>query len=66
MENYDGDTFRAVYIVKFRSVVYVLDAFQKKSKKGRATPKHDIDRIKARLKLAGRHYKDNYAIAKRG
>ena len=63
--NHDGDTYRAVYTVKFKGVVYVLDAFQKKSKKGSATPKHDIDRIKTRLRIAERHYKDNYA-ARRG
>jgi phage-related protein len=66
VENHDGDTYRAVYTVKFKGAIYVLDAFQKKAKKGRATPKQDIDRIKARLKLAEQHYKDNYATAKRG
>ena len=66
VENHDGDTYRAVYTVKFKGVVYVLDAFQKKSKKGSATPKHDMDRVKARLKLAERHYKDNYEATKRG
>ena len=60
VEDHRGDTYRAVYTVKFKGVVYVLDAFQKKSKKGFATPKHDMDRIKARLKLAEQHYKDNY------
>jgi phage-related protein len=65
VENHDGNTYRAVYTVKFKGVVYVLDVFQKKSKKGSATPKHDIDRIEARLKLAEQHHKDNYA-AKRG
>ena len=63
--NHDGNTYRAVYTVKFKGVVYVLDAFQKKSKKGSGTPKHDIDRITSRLKLAEQHYKDTYA-AKRG
>jgi phage-related protein len=61
IEDHDGDTFRAVYTVKFRGVVYVLDAFQKKAKKGIATPKHDIDRVKSRLKIAEQHYEDNYA-----
>jgi phage-related protein len=42
-------------------VVYVLHAFQKKSKKGIATPQRDIDLIKARLKRAEQHYKENYA-----
>src|SRR5579863_5572557 len=43
VENFDRDTYRAVYTVKFAGVVYVLHAFQKKSKRGRATPQHDID-----------------------
>ena len=52
VDNYDGDTYRTVYKVKLAGVVYVLHAFQKKSKKGIATPKKDIDLIKKRLKLA--------------
>jgi hypothetical protein len=51
-----GSTYRAVYTVKFQGMVYVLHAFQKKSKKGIATPKHDIDLIKKRLKAATEHY----------
>ncbi|GMR18406.1 MAG: hypothetical protein BMS9Abin33_0817 [Gammaproteobacteria bacterium] len=43
---------RAVYTVKFEGYVYVLHCFQKKSKKGIATPKPDMDRIRARLKDA--------------
>ena len=50
--NDDGDTFRAVYTVRLESRVYVLDVFQKKSKAGIATPKHDLERIKRRLKQA--------------
>lgn len=42
--------------MKFADVVYVLDAFQKKSKQGKRTARHDIERIKARLKLAAEHY----------
>jgi phage-related protein len=60
VENFDGDTYRAVYTVKFAGVVYVLDAFQKKAKKGRATPKADMNRIKERLKLAEQHYQTHY------
>jgi len=60
IENFDGNTYRAAYTIKFKGVVYVLDAFQKKSKKGAKTPAHDMDRIKSRLKLAEQHYKDNY------
>ena len=56
VENHDGDTFRAVYTVRFGGVIYVLHAFQKKSKKGISTPRSDIDLIKQRLKQAEDHY----------
>ena len=52
IEDHDGSTYRAVYTVKFGKTIYVLHCFQKKSKKGIATPKQEIDLIKARLKLA--------------
>lgn len=52
VDDYDGDTYRAVYTVKFAERVYVLHAFQKKSKKGIRTPKQDIDLIRDRLRLA--------------
>ncbi|NOR70355.1 MAG: addiction module toxin RelE [Methylomarinum sp.] len=52
VESYHGDTYRAVYTVKFEGTVYVLHCFQKKSKKGISTPKPDIDLIKQRLKDA--------------
>jgi phage-related protein len=57
MQDHDGDTFRAVYTVRFAGMVFVLHAFQKKSTKGIATPKADIDLIKRRLKLAAEQYK---------
>ena len=60
VDDFDGDTYRAVYTVKFAGVIYVLHAFQKKSKKGIATPQRDIDLIKARLKRAEEHYRENY------
>jgi phage-related protein len=60
VDDFDGDTYRAVYTVKFAGVIYVLHAFQKKSKKGVATPQRDIDLIKARLKRAEEHYRENY------
>jgi phage-related protein len=47
-----GDTFRAVYTVRFRSAVFVLHAFQKKSKTGHATPRTDVDLIRKRLREA--------------
>jgi phage-related protein len=56
VEDHQGDTFRAVYTVKFREAVYVLHAFQKKSRKGVKTPKRDIDLIKARYELARQDY----------
>jgi phage-related protein len=48
----DGDrsTYRTVYVVEFREAVYVVDAFQKKSKRGIATPQEDIDRIVIHVK----------------
>lgn len=52
IEDYRGDTFRAVYTVKFARWVYVLHCFQKKSKTGIRTPKADMDLINARLKAA--------------
>ena len=57
VEDYQTDTYRAVYTVKFSELVYVLHAFQKKSKKGIATPKADIDLIKRRLRLAEEDHK---------
>jgi len=56
VENFDGDTYRAVYTIKFAGMVYVLDVFQKKSKQGIKTSQHDIERIKSRLKLAEQDY----------
>lgn len=50
--NDEGGTYRGVYTVRFSGTIYVLDAFQKKSKIGIETPKADIDRIKGRLKQA--------------
>lgn len=50
VENYDTDTYRAIYVLKLAEVVYVIDCFQKKSKHGKATPKQDVARIRERLK----------------
>jgi phage-related protein len=52
VEDFDGDTYRAVYTVRFSEAVYVLHAFKKKSKRGIKTPRGDIDLIKRRLKDA--------------
>ncbi len=51
-------TYRAVYTLKLGNEVFVLHAFQKKAKKGRATPKKELDLIKQRLKEAIEIYKD--------
>lgn len=56
----DGQAYRAVYTVKFKRAVYVLHAFQKKSKKGSVTPQADMKLINSRLKAAERHYVSNY------
>jgi phage-related protein len=55
-EDFDGDTFRAVYTVRFREAVFVLHVFQKKSRRGVKTPKPDMDLVKQRLKLAEAWY----------
>jgi phage-related protein len=52
VEDYDGDTYRAVYTVRFSECIYVLHVFQKKSKSGIKTPKAEIELIKSRLKRA--------------
>jgi phage-related protein len=52
IDDFDGDTYRAVYTVRLESAVYVLHAFEKKSKQGSKTPQSDIDLIKRRLKDA--------------
>jgi phage-related protein len=57
VDDFDGDTFRAIYTVRFTKAVYVLHAFQKKSKHGIATPKTELDLIDKRLKRAREDYK---------
>lgn len=57
VEDARGDTFRAVYTVRFQERIYVLHCFQKKSTQGIRTPKPDMDRIRERLKWAERHAK---------
>jgi phage-related protein len=60
VDDFDGDAYRAVYTVKFAGAVYVLHVFQKKSKKGIATPRREIELIKGRLKRADEHHRANY------
>lgn len=52
VKDYRGDTFRAMYTLRYAGAVYVLHAFQKKSKMGRATPQRDLDLIRQRLREA--------------
>jgi len=52
-----GDTWRAIYTVRFQGVIYVLHAFQKKSKSGRTTPKKELELIRQRLSVAEKDYK---------
>ena len=56
LEDHRGDTFRAVYTVRFVEVVYVLHAFQKKSKTGIKTPQEDVSLVAERLKRAQQDY----------
>jgi phage-related protein len=62
VEDFQSDTYRAVYTVKFSDLIYVLHAFQKKSKKGVATPKADTDLINKRLKIAEQDSKKRLKI----
>lgn len=64
VENHDGDTFRAIYTVRFAGVLYVLHAFQKKAAKGAKTPRIEMDRIRTRLKIAEDHHTSRQADEK--
>ena len=56
VEDHRGDTYRAVYTVRFAGAVYVLHAFKKKSKSGIKTPRHELELIARRLKMAEADY----------
>ena len=58
VERYRSDAYRAVYTAHFANAIYVLHVFQKKSKRGIATPKHDMDLIRRRFAEAERHHKE--------
>jgi phage-related protein len=60
VDDFDGDTYRAVYTTRFAGVVYVLHAFQKKSTRGIATPRREIELIKARYARAREHHAAHY------
>jgi phage-related protein len=57
---FDKGTYRAMYTVGFRNAVYVLHAFQKKSKQGISTPRAAMDLVRRRLKAAEAHYQRHY------
>lgn len=59
VEDHRGDTYRAVYTVRFADAVYVLHAFQKKSKAGIKTPQEDVNLVGERLKRAQQDYERN-------
>lgn len=65
VEDHDGDTFRAVYTVRHREVIYVLHAFQKKSPKGIKTARTDVALIAQRLRIAQQDYETRYGKAGR-
>jgi len=62
--NHDGDTYRVVYTIRFREVVYVLHAFHKKSPRGIKTARPDVDLVQRRLKVAQQDYEERYGKTK--
>jgi phage-related protein len=58
IDDHRGDTYRTVYTVRFAAAVYVLHAFQKKSKSGISTPRSDLDIIDQRLRNAAKLHKE--------
>ena len=60
VDEFMGNTYRAVYTVRFGRASYVLHAFQKKSPTGIKTAQRDVDLVAKRLKLARQHYQDHY------
>jgi phage-related protein len=58
VDDFDGDTYRAIYTVRFAGRLYVLHIFQKKSKTGIKTPKLEINLIQSRLKRAEEEHKE--------
>jgi phage-related protein len=60
VEDHRGDTYRAIYTVRFASAVYVLHVFKKKSKSGIATPRQEMELVQRRLKAAEADYQRRY------
>lgn len=64
VEDHDGNTYRAVYVVRFKEAVYVLHAFQKKSPRGVKTAQIDVQLVERRLKIAQQDYEVRYGKTK--
>jgi len=60
VNDFDGNTYRTIYTVRFKRAVYVLHAFQKKSPKGIKTAQHDVRLVGRRLKSAQEDYEQRY------
>lgn len=58
--DYRDSTFREIYLVRYQEVVFVIHVFQKKSKRGKQTPKEELEVIKQRLKWADDVYREKY------
>jgi phage-related protein len=61
IDDYDGDTYRAVYTVRFAKAVYVLHTFKKKSRHGIQTPHNELDVVRSRLRMAADDYAQRYS-----
>ena len=61
VEDEAGNTYRAVYTIRFAEAVYVLHAFQKKSPRGIKTARRDVELVSERLKQARKDYQERYA-----
>jgi len=61
IDDFDGNSYRAVYTVKFAGVVYVLHVFQKKSTRGIATPRRELELIRDRWRIARAHFAKHLA-----
>ena len=60
VKDYDGDTYRAIYTVRFAQAVYVLHVFQKKSPRGIGTRQSDVALVRERLRVAQRDYEERH------
>lgn len=56
VDDFEGNTYRAVYTVRFQDIVYVLHVFQKKSRHGISTPRSELSLLEQRLKRAREDY----------